>query len=323
MRLSRRAALTALALAPAAARAAFPEKSIRLVVPFAPGGNVDVVARILAPRLSAYLGQSVVVENRAGAGGSIGAAEIARSRPDGYNLLMGSNGPLTVDVVAQANLPYDPLKDFTPIALAARAPLTILVTKSLPPRTLAEFIAYVRARPDQVGVGTPGTGSTAHLALALFASMAKAPLLHVPYRGGGALVPDLVAGNLPAAIAELSSTLPLHRDGQARILAIAATHRSAQLPDVPTVIESGVPGFTATSYVGLLGPAGLPEEMRRTLLEAMGKALAEPETRQKLTDTGAELASAQEATPTGFATLLREELAKARHAAEIAGLKPE
>jgi tripartite-type tricarboxylate transporter receptor subunit TctC len=281
------------------------------------------MARVVANALPNILGQSVVVENRAGAGGAIGVAEVARARADGYSLLMGSTGSLSVNMVVQANLPYDTQRDFTPIALAARAPLVVIVNAKLPPQTLREFIDYSRARPDQVGVGTPGTGSNAHLALALFNNATGAQLLHVPYRGGGALIPDLIAGNLPASIVELSSSLPLHRAGQARILAIAAKQRSAHLPDVPTASEAGVPGFVVASAVGLLGPAGLPEEARGALLAAMQQALAEPETRQKLLDTGAELASAEEATPAGYAALLRDELAMARRGAEIAGVKAE
>ncbi len=323
MTLFRRAvlALPLLAAPRLALAAGFPDRPIRFICPYAPGGNADVTSRILSAPLAAELGQPVVVENRAGAGGSVGALAAARLRPDGYAVMLGSNGPLSVNPTIQANIGYDPQKDFAFIGLACRTPQTIVVKKGLPPRTLAEFMDYARARPGQVTVGSSGVGSTAHLALETFNAMTGLQLQHVPYGSGGAMAPDLVAGNIDAAVTEISTSLPLHRDTQVRILALAAARRSALAPEIPTAEEAGVAGYREAAFLGLVLPAGPPAEVLARWHEALAKVLALPETRRRLQEVGSEVAEPMEQSPAGFAAFLAAELARTRTAATRAGLR--
>lgn len=322
---SRRQALLLIGLSTLArpALAAWPERPLRLVVPYAAGGNIDVVSRLLAPSLSERMGQAVVVDNRPGAGGSLGAEQVARAVPDGYTLLAGSNGPITVNPLVQARLPYEPLRDLLPIALVNAVPLVLMVTNDTRAVSVQEAVALSKAQAGSFTTGTPGAGSTAHLTLELFNSATGAMLVHVPYRGGGAIVPDFLSGSIRAMFTEFSTALPLHRDGKGRILAIAAEHRSPLLPEVPTFIQSGVPDFLAASYCGLLVPRATPLPVVATLRDAIAAATADPGIRAKLEALGSEIAPDAEQTPEGFTTFLQRQAADARRAADLAGLKPE
>jgi tripartite-type tricarboxylate transporter receptor subunit TctC len=321
---SRRALLAAAAMVAARpAFAAWPDRPMRVIVPFAPGGNADVVARLLQPRLQERLGQPVVVENRAGAGGSVGAQAVARSTPDGYTLMVGSNGPLSVNPVVQARLPYDAARDFAPIGMAMQVPHCLMVQASAPQRRLAELVAASRARGDGLGIGTAGVASATHLSMEAFATASGAKLLHVPYRGGGAAVPDFIAGNIPLLFTEFSTALPLHRAGQGRILGIASAARLAATPEVPTMMEEGVAGFLAASYVGLLAPSGIPAEAMQALGGAMAAIVREEEFRTRMAAMGGEAASDALATPAGFARFIAKDLQRSREAAEKAGIRPE
>ncbi len=324
---SRRALLAggaALAATGAArAQAPWPDRPVRVIVPFAPGGNADVVGRILQQRLQEKLGQPVVVENRPGAGGGLGAEAVARSRPDGYTLLIGSNGPLSVNPVVQARLPYDPVRDFAPIGMAMQVPHCLVVQPNAPYRSVADVVAASRAASEAIGIGTAGVASATHLALESFKAASGARLLHVPYRGGGAAVPDFLAGNLPMLFTEFSTALPLQRDGKARIIAVASAARLPALPEAPTMIEQGIAGFTAASYVGLLAPTGTPAEAMRALGAAMAAIVAETEFRNRMTAMGGEAASDALATPAGFAAFIAADLAKSRAAAQAAEIRPE
>ncbi len=319
MTISRRTLLTAAATTPLAsllprqAFAAYPDKPIRLIVPFAAGGNADLVARIVAEGMSPALGQTIVVESRAGAGGSIGAAAVATAAPDGYTLLTGSNGPLTVNPFVQAKLPYDPVKDFVPIGLANLAPHAIVLHNSVQVKTLAELIEL--SKKQQITLGTSGVGSASHMTLARFNAATGANLVHVPYRGGGALVGDVLGGTISGAMTEVSTLLEHHGQGKVRILAVAARKRPAKIPDVPTMIESGVKDFTAASYVGVLAPAKTPAEIVSTLEKALVRALAEKATQDKFVASGAELVSDEFQTSRGFAVYIAREFANSREAA--------
>jgi tripartite-type tricarboxylate transporter receptor subunit TctC len=310
-----------LALAPQAARAAYPERPVRLIVPFAPGGNADIVARLVGERMGEALGQPVVVENRAGGGGSIGAELVARAAPDGYTLLTGSNGPLTVSPFVQAKLGYDPLKDFAPIGLTSLVPHAIIVNAGVPARSLPDLVAL--SKRQQVGVGTAGIGSATHLTLERFNAQSGAQLTHVPYRGGGALLPDLVAGTIQGAMTEFSSALPHHRSGKARFVAIAAEQRSPLAPDVPTMDESGVTGFVAASYIGILAPAGTPPDVVARLQAALEKALGSAVLVDKMREMGVEIAAPALRTAAGFGAFIRQDYERSREAAQLAGLKKE
>ena len=301
--------------------AAFPERAIRLVVPFAPGGNADITGRLIAEGLSQTLGGRVVVENKAGAGGSIGASEVARAAPDGYTLLVGSNGPLSVNPFVQAKLGYDPLKDFAPIGMASITPHALIVNAGVPARTVSELVAL--SKKQQVGVGTSGVGSATHLTLARFNAATGANLVHVPYKGGGALLPDLVAGTIQGAMTEFSSALPHHRGGKARFIAVASPARSVQAPEVPTMIESGVKDFTAGSFIGLLAPHGTPADVIARLQSALAAGLGVPKITDRMRELGQDLASAEARTATGFAAFLKQDYERAGEAAKLAGLKKE
>jgi tripartite-type tricarboxylate transporter receptor subunit TctC len=327
MPISRRTLLTAAAVTPLAsvlprpAFAAYPDKPIRLIVPFAAGGNADLVARLVAEGMAPSLGQAIVVESRAGAGGSIGAAMVATSPPDGYVLLTGSNGPLTVNPFVQAKLNYDPLKDFVAIGLANLAPHSIVLHNSVPAKSVAELVAL--SKKQQITLGTSGVGSASHLTLARFNAATGANIVHVPYRGGGALIPDVLAGTVSGAMTEVSTLLEHHNQGKVHILAVAASKRLAKISDVPTMIEQGVKDFTAASYVGVLAPAKTPPEIVAVLEKALVKALADKGTQDKFIASGAELVPAELQTSTGFADYIKKDYENSKEAAKVAGLKPE
>jgi tripartite-type tricarboxylate transporter receptor subunit TctC len=323
----RRATLKALAATPAAALAAparasawRPDRPVRLIVPFAPGGNTDLVARVIGPPMGERLGQPVVVENRAGAAGSVAAAAVARARPDGLTLMIGSNGPMAINPVTRADLGYDPLRDFAPLGLVVRTPLALTVHRDLPARDVAGLVTHARANPGRVVFGSPGVASTGHLTLEMFNAATGADITHAPYQSGGALTPDLVAGTVAGAFVEIATVLPLHRDGAVRILALTSGGRLSVAPELPTVEESGVPGFRAASFVGVVAPAGVPQEAIAALHDALRAAVANPEVRRRLEETGSQMASEEEASPAGFAAILRRETEWTREAARRAGL---
>ena len=328
MPISRRTLLTTLAAAPLASllprgafAAGYPDHPIRFIVPFAAGGNADLVGRLMGEGMSGPLGQPIIVENRTGAGGSLGAQVVATAAPDGYTLLIGSNGPLSVNPFVQAKLGYDPLKDFVPIGLANLAPHAIVLHESVPAKTVGELIEL--SKKQQVTLGTSGVGSATHLTLARFNAATGAKITHVPYSGGGALVPDVLAGTISGAMTEMSTFLQQHGQGKARILAVASTKRSTQAPDVPTMIESGVKGFTAASYVGVVAPAKTPPEVVAKLEQALQKALASKSVQDKFIATGAELVPENLQNSKGFAEYIAKDYENSRQAAQIAGLKPE
>ena len=304
------------------AAAAYPDRPIRVIVPFAAGGNTDILARILTARMAERLGTPMVIENRAGAGGSVGAELVARATPDGYTLLFGAGGPLTATPVLQARLPYDVERDFRPIGLVGILPMVCQITPRLAVRNLADLLGMMRARPGLVTVATPGNGSAAHLTLELLMANANIRASHVPYRGGSAMIPDLISGAVEVALVELPSALPLHRDNQAPIIAIAAQERSALLPNVGTFIEAGLPGFTAGSYGGLLAPSAASPEVITALQTALSATLAEPAVLSRIAEVGAIPSIEVQRTPEGFSAFLRQELSNARRAAELAGLRP-
>jgi tripartite-type tricarboxylate transporter receptor subunit TctC len=311
---------TAVTLLPRSAFAAFPDHPIRLFVPFAAGGNADIVGRIVGERISNALGQPVVIENRGGAGGSIGAEAVARSAPDGYTLLVGSNGPLTVNPFVQAKLGYDPLKDFAPVALTSYVPHVIILNNKVEAKTVPELIAL--SKKQQISIATSGVGSATHMTLERFKALTGANVVHIPYRSGGALMPDLIGGSIQAAMTEFSTALPLHKGGQAHIVAVAAAQRSKLAPDIPTFIEGGVKDFTAASYIGILAPAGTPKEIFTQLQKAIADGLSGGPAPDKLRGMGSEIATAEQMTPDGFAAFIRVDYGRMAEAAMLAGIVP-
>ena len=314
------AASSAVSLLPRSALAAYPDRPIRLIVPFAPGGNADIVGRLVGERISAALGQPVVVENRGGAGGSIGAEAVARAAADGYTLFVGSNGPLTVNPFVQAKLAYDPLKDFAPVALTSYVPHAIILNNKVAAKTIPELIAL--SKKEQISIATSGVGSATHMTLERFKAATGANVVHVPYRSGGALMPDLIGGSIQAAMTEFSTALPQHKGGQAHIVAITAAQRSKLAPDIPTFIESGVKDFTASSYIGILAPTGTPPAIVAQLQKAIAAALSGGPAPDKLRGMGSEIATAEQMTPDGFAKFIRADYENMRVAAKLAGIEP-
>ncbi|NMJ39895.1 tripartite tricarboxylate transporter substrate binding protein [Roseomonas sp. JC162] len=324
MTLSRRAALAtpAILLLPRAAQAAFPDRPVRIVVPFAAGTSSDLQARMIGERMAPLLGQPVVVDNRAGAGGTVGADAVAKSPPDGHTLLLGSNGPLTNAPVLQARLSYDPAKDLAAVAMISRSPLTLTVKADSPWRSLADVLAAARAAPGRIAIGSSGQGSATHFLIEQVMAAAGVQFTHVPYRGSSASVPDVIAGNIPLVMAEVSTVLPTFRGGQTRILAMTSAARMPIAPEVPTLIEGGL-DLTGGSWAGLVAPAGTPAASLAALAQAVRTGLADPTYRQRQAELGAEIVAAREQTPEGFAAWLDRERATIRAVAERAGIRPE
>ena len=298
----------------------YPRKPIRLIVPFAPGGGNDTVARAISQSAGASLGQPVVVDNRAGAGGMLGAELAARSPPDGYTLFLGGVGSHAINPNLHAKLPYDPVKDFAPITLIASAPSVLVVNPSLPARTLAEFTALAKASPGRINYASNGNGSSAQLAAVLYESMAGVQMVHVPYKGLAPALVDLLAGEVQAMFSSVVAIVPNIKAGRLRALAVTGKRRAALLPEVPTLDESGVPGYEAGSWYGILAPAGTPQAVVAKLHEAIVRALAKPEVRERLVSEGAEVIGS---TPEAFAAHITAELARMGKLIRDAGIRME
>ena len=300
------AACTLLLAAVHAAAQPYPSRSIRLVIPFAPGGLVDVPGRVIAQRLGEALGQPVVVENRAGAGSTIGADAVAKSKPDGHTLLLTSTTHVISANLYKA-LPYDSLRDFAPVMKLTEGPYVLVVNPALKAASVAELVALARERPGRIDYGSSGNGSSQHLVAALFCAMAGAPLNHVPYKGSDRATQDLIGGQIMVAFVGTPIALPHVKNGRLRALGVSTTTRSPQMPDVPTLAEAGIPGYEATIWIGLLAPAGTPPEILAKLQTEITRVLAAPEARAQISATGVDvtLAGAEE-----FGAFVRAEHAK-------------
>ncbi|MBR0655752.1 Bug family tripartite tricarboxylate transporter substrate binding protein [Plastoroseomonas arctica] len=280
----RRALLGSVLAAPALAQGL--ARPIRFIAPYAPGGGIDTTARLLAGPMGAKLGQPLIVENRAGAGGSLGAAEVARSAPDGHTVMVDALAH-TVNPHLIRNLPFDYATAFTPISQVVVLPQILIVPNALPARTLAEFVALLKARPGAYSYGSSGNATAAHLASALFLERAQAEMIHVPYRGGTAALPDLIAGTTSMIFATVSSGLQLVREGRVRALGVTTTTRIAPLPDVPTIAEQGYPGYELNEWNGFYGPAGMSPALVTAFYEALQFALADATVQARLDALGA------------------------------------
>jgi tripartite-type tricarboxylate transporter receptor subunit TctC len=302
------------------AAAGYPSRPIRLIVPVAPGGTQDTIARALSVKMAERLGQQVVVDNRAGAGGGIGMELTARAAPDGHTIVSAQNGILCI-APHFAKVPYDPVKDFSPIALTATGPNVLAVhAGSVPARTFREFLDMAKAKPGQVSYGTSGVGSLGHLSGALLNNRAGVRLLHVPYKGGGQAVIDVVSGQVNAIILGLAGPLPHIRAGRLRALAVTSARRSSALPDVPTIAGSGYPGFDASSWFVLLAPAATPPAVVGRLNREVVHALKQPDVQKPLETAGFEVAGSS---PAEAAALIRAELAQWGRLIKETGIRPE
>jgi tripartite-type tricarboxylate transporter receptor subunit TctC len=290
------------------AQAKYPERPIRLVVPFSPGGNTDIVARLYTARLSPLLGQSVVVDNKAGADGAIGSTEVARAKPDGYTLLMGTVSTHSINPLTMENLGYDPIRDFAPIAVLGTVPIAVAVHPS-GAKTLKELIDLVKANPGKYSYGTPGLGSLNHLTGELFKKRAgDLNIVHIPYKGGGQSVTDLVAGQIPISMVTFSSAVQQHKNGRVRILAVFSEKRAQAAPDVPTAIEAGLPGVLGYTYTAIFAPAGTSKPIIDTLYSATAKVMNDDSWQKSLIAQTVEPVT--DSTPATMVPFMRAELDK-------------
>lgn len=310
----------ALAVAVPAAAQTFPTKLVRLIVPLAPGGNVDITARAIAPEIAQVLGQQMIVENRAGASGQIGAEFVAKAPPDGYTLLMASSSLMSNGPAVNPKLSYDILKDFAPVGRVSEVPLVIVVHPSLPVKTTKQFIALAKARPGELTMASSGVGTTSHLIAELFHISSGIKMLIVPYKGAGPAVTDLLGGHVQSRIDQITSSMQYIQSGRLRAIAVTTARRAKQLPDLPTIAESGIPGFDASTVTAVLAPSATPPEILQRLNAALVKALANPALVERLFAMGAEVrpSSSEE-----LGKFIREDLAKWKKVVEKAGIKPE
>ncbi|HWX26790.1 MAG TPA: tripartite tricarboxylate transporter substrate binding protein [Steroidobacteraceae bacterium] len=288
---------------------------IKIIVPFTPGGTSDLLAREVAHNLTNDWGQSVVVENRPGAGGAIGTAEVARSTPDGYTLLMGSSAALAIGPYLTKEMPYDPARDFKPISLVAQIQNLLVVNPTVPVKTVSELLAY--AKSHRMIVGNYGIGSSPHMSAEMFEKMGGIEMTNVPFRGAPEAMTEILAGRLNLIFDNLPSALPMAKSGKLVAIAVSGSHRSALVPDVPTVAESGLPGFDVTTWYGLVAPASVPDDIVNKLSAEVATILARPDVRERLTTAGTE---PQSMTPQEFATFIGGEQAKWRKLIADAGL---
>ena len=303
---------------PVSAAEQFPTRPIRVIVPYAPGGNVDISARIIAPPLGEALGQTIVVDNRPGAGGNLGASLVAKATPDGYTLLVGSSGPLSVNPVIFKNLPYDTLKDFAPISTVQAVSLVVLAGPKSNFNSIADVITAAKARPGKLTMASAGAGTTNHFAIELFAHMANVKLLHVPYKGSGPALSELLGGQVETMIDQLAASIGYVRDGRLKVLAVTSQQRAAALPNVPTLEELGYKGYQASTLLGLLAPAGTPKPVIAKLNAGVRKIMDSPAVAERFRGLGANPGASS---PEEFTARIRDELEQWRSLVKQLNLK--
>jgi len=308
------------ASAPVLSQNSYPTKPIRLVVPFVPGGSTDLIARIMGQKLDEALGQQVVVENRAGAGGNIGVEYVAKSAPDGYTLIFGHIGTFGFGPSLYQKLPYDPVKDFAPITLFAMVPNMLVVHPALPAKTVKELIALAKARPGQMNYGSSGNGSASHLASEYFKLLSKTDIIAIPYKGTGPLVTDLIAGQTSLTITGVPPLYPFVQSGRLRGIAVGSVKRLALMPDLPTIAEAGVPGYESSTWFGPLAPAKTPREIIVRLNTELLKILQRPDIKARFAAEGAEGLGS---TPEEFGTYIKSEIDRWGRVIKAAGVRPE
>lgn len=285
----------------------YPERAIRLIVPYAPGGNIDITARAIQSGLGELLGQSIIIDNRTGAGGTIGSDLAAKAPADGYTILVGSSGTLTVAPSLYPKNPYHPVRDFAPVSFVSTVPLVVEVHPSVPAKNIRELISMAKARPEKLSMASAGTGTSNHLAAEMFQSMAGVRFTHIPYKGSGPALVELMGGQVDLMFDQLSSSASYIQAGRLRALAVTTEKRAAILPDVPTVAESGVPGFEASTFTGLVVPAGTPRDIINKLHAATVKVLARAAVKERFASFGAEAFSS---TPEQLGEFIRKDYAK-------------
>jgi len=285
----------------------YPAKPIRFYTPYPPGGTTDILARIFGAKMYETWGQPVIIEAKPGAGGNIGADFVAKSPPDGYTILMGASGPLAINASLFSKLPYDPAKDFAPVVLSASVPLVLVTHPSLPVKNVREFIALMKAHPGQFNYASAGPGSPQHLTAEMFKFMTKVEMTHIPYKGSGPAIVDLIGGQIPFAFESMIPILPHVKSGKLRGLAVTSSTRSPVLPQISTVAESGVPGFESIAWYGVVAPAGTPKDIVAKLNAEMVRIANLPDIRQRLIEMGSPPVAG---TPDQFGALIKSEIPK-------------
>jgi tripartite-type tricarboxylate transporter receptor subunit TctC len=298
----------------------FPSRAITLVIPFAPGGSTSIVGRTIADKMSELLGEKVVVDNRPGAGGTVGTKAVAKSEPDGYTIALGYTGTLAIGPSLYKNAGYDPRKDFAPIGLIGNAPNSLVVHPSFPAKTIGELIAYAKANPGKVNFGSAGAGTVSHITGEYFAASAGIKLVHIPYKGTGPALTDLLGGHIPMAFAPIPASHPSVTAGLLRALAVTSTTRSSLLPDVPTIAEAALPGFDASLYYGLVAPAGTPRPVIDKLNKTLQAALASDEVKKQLGLDGTEITPG---TPEDYAAFIDKDEKKWSGLVKASGVEQE
>jgi tripartite-type tricarboxylate transporter receptor subunit TctC len=298
----------------------FPSRAITLVIPFAPGGSTSIVGRVIADKMSELIGEKVVVDNRPGAGGTVGTKAVAKSEPDGYTIALGYTGTLAIGPSLYKNAGYDPRKDFAPIGLIGNAPNSLVVHPSFPAKTVAELIAYAKANPGKVNFGSAGAGTVSHITGEYFAASAGIKLVHIPYKGTGPALTDLLGGHIPMAFAPIPASHPSVTAGLLRALAVTSTTRSSLLPEVPTIAESALPGFDASLYYGLVAPAGTPRPVIDRLNNTLQAALASDEVKKQLGLDGTEITPG---TPEDYAAFIDKDEKKWAQLVKASGVEQE
>jgi tripartite-type tricarboxylate transporter receptor subunit TctC len=301
-------------------RAEYPDRAIQVIVPYTPGGTVDILARALGARLTAAWGQPVVVLNRPGAGGSLGAEAAAKAAPDGYTLFLSTNSPLTTNLALYPSLGYEPLRDFEPVILAGENSLVLAASLKLPVKNVAELIALAKSRPGELNAATSGNGSTAHLSLAAFNKSAGISITHVPYRGGALSLTAALSGEVQLVFSDIVPAAPLVLDNRLNGLAMTGLRRAAVAPDIPTLDESGLRGFSITAWIGLVVPKGTPNDIVQKLNLEVGRALKDPEFVGQISKMGIDPIGS---TPDEFAAFLRQEIPRWKQIVQDAGAKVE
>lgn len=312
------AAIATTAMPGAASAQNYPTRPVRLIVPFAPGGPMDILSRAIGEKLTARLGQPVVVDNRGGASGTIGAEIAARAAPDGHTLLAGHSGTHVVNVSLFPRLNYDPVKDFAPITLTASLPMALVVHPSVPAKSAAELIALARAKPGQINFATASSGGPTHMAAVLFKHLAGIDIVHIPYNGNAAALNDVVAGRVQMMFSNLLTSMPLARAGKLRVLAVSTAKRTQQAPEIPTVAESGIPGYDYNPWFAMFAPAGTPRPVVMRLNAEIKRALESPDMKQRFGKQAIDLVTS---TPEELAELIRTEIPKWREVVKQSGAR--
>ncbi len=299
---------------------AFPAKTIRIVVPFAPGGANDIIARVVSQRLAEPLGQQVIVDNRGGAGGALGAELVARAPADGYTLLLANPGPNAINPVLQPQTPYDPLRDFSMITLMAVSPQVLVIHPSMPVRSAKDLIALAKSRPGQINYGSSGVGAITHLAMEFFKARTKTDMVHIPYQGANLALTALIGGQVSTMFAALGSITSMLGTNKVKAIGVAANARTPLLPGVPTIAESGIPDFEVVNWFGIVGPAGVPRPVIERLNQAINRVVQAPETRERFSALGFE---PRGTTPEELERHIKSELARWSSVIKTQAIKPE